>query len=152
LYCHILLLDPHSMWRKTMVILWDGLWGLLHAFQNVTCHVYIPVKSVWSKYYDSFHRFLIMNRNDFSNLGLKHTIMTMTMIIIVQKKTSLITTSDVYYIYIYMWEIFLQLVSAKMGHCQVMHTVKNTKNYCIKSYLNLNKISFYNWPIYIEGN
>jgi len=27
--------------------------------------------------------------------------MTMTMIIIVQKKTSLITTSDVYYIYIY---------------------------------------------------
>jgi hypothetical protein len=87
--------------------------------------------------------FLVMNRNDFSDLGFKHTIMTMTIIIKEQKKISLITTNDVYFIYI--WEIFLQHVSAKMGHCQVTHTVKYTKkNYCITSYLNLNEISFYN--------
>jgi len=85
--------------------------------------------------------FIIVNRNDFSNLGLKHIIIIM--IIIVQKKAALNRIHDVYYIYI--WEIFLQHVSAKMGHYQVMHTVKYAKkNYCISSYLNLNEVSFYN--------
>jgi len=71
----------------------------MHAFQNVTCYVCTPVKSVLSKCCDRFHMFIIVNRNDFSNRGFKHTIMTMTMIIIVQKKAALIRTNDVYYIY-----------------------------------------------------
>jgi hypothetical protein len=50
---------------------------------------------------DSFHMFRIMNRDDFSNLGLKHTIMMMTMMIIIAQKKTLITTNVYYYNYYY---------------------------------------------------
>ena len=60
---------------------------------NLLCIYYS--EHVLSKCCDSFHMFLIMNRND-----LIHTIMTtMMMIIIVEKKTTLIITNDVYYTY-----------------------------------------------------
>ena len=61
------------------------------------------MKSVLSKCCDNFRMFIIVNRNDFPDLGLKHTIMMMTMIIRVEKKTTLIRTNDVYDIYIYIY-------------------------------------------------
>ena len=92
----MLCLFHHHSWCKQEELTNTGKWIYLK-----TCYVCIAVKCVLSKCCDRLHVFRIMNRNDFSNLGLKHTIMAMTMImiIIVQKKTTLIRTNDVYYIY-----------------------------------------------------
>jgi hypothetical protein len=70
------------------------------------------------------------------NLGLIHTAVRKMIVIIIQKKTPLNTTKDI-------WEFLLQHFWAEVGHHQAAQILQYTKKKCCTtSCLNVNEIPF----------